>query len=205
MKNIAIFLSIMIFWISFYRSIDAASSSDVKELGAIVAQCSRFHLHMQGVERSEQMQQAAILVDQALLLHKKNVVAFVQFGASYGSAGIDLERVTEVLPRLQEIQKNEKLTRYALVYSTQRLVDAINKKGSFYEAPPSEKDVANTVFVLKSRRKSLLSSPYIEKVLHVEAYLGLDKKIFLEDLLGPSVDEDTSALLKKSSACCIIM
>lgn len=208
MKNIIAFL----ISICFYASLVAASAlesqvvSQDQQLHAIALQCARFDLDMEGVDRSMNMEKAAALVDNAWDLHKQSVVEFVNFGLPYGQDGIGLGRVQEVLPHLLLVQKREKLRRSVLVYSTQRLVDAIMSKKNSYSAPPSEKDVSDEIFALKSqknRRQFLLSAPYVEKVEAVEIYLGLKNKIFCEDLVKQPGSVQKVALPKNS--CCEIM
>jgi len=107
---------------------------------------------MEGVDRSMNMEKAAALVDNAWDLHKQSVVEFVNLGVSYGPDGIGLGRVQEVLPHLLVVQRCEKLRRSVLVYSTQRLLDAINNNHRFYIAPPSEKDLSDAIFALKAEK-----------------------------------------------------
>ena len=201
------FFSFLIYLYSF--SVVACSGAEPQkipqELAVIVAKCSRFHLDMQALDRSVCMEEAGVLLEAALQLHKKTVLEIINFGSGFGQAGIDASRLYEVLPNFQKVQTNEKLHRYAIVYSAQRLVDAINNNLNFYPAPPLEKNLADALCSLKSSEKKLITAPYVEKALAAGKDLGLDKKIFLEDLLGPSVYSETSDVSKKNSVCCVLM
>lgn len=171
------------------------------ELTMISQQCARFQLDVIAISRSEQMELAESLVDQSLNLHKRSVVALVNVVAPFLQRGVDFNNVSDVLPHLKNAQTNEKLTRNAIVYSSQRLIDTINKKSCFYVVPPLEKDLQGHIFQLKSRRKSLISERYVEKLFSVEKHLGLEGKIYQEDLLGNSTDSDILVFSDKSSCC----
>jgi hypothetical protein len=212
MKIMSLFLCLLCFAILLYpasaadgRSLDVSEVKKISdELTVISQQCSRFQLDTIGMPRSEQMEAAGSLVDRALLLHKRSVVGLIHVGATYLQRGVDLNNVSDVLPHLKDAQDNEKFTRKAVVYSSQKLIDTINKESRFYAAPPSEKDLQDHIFQLKSRRKSEISAPYVEKIFSVGKHLGLDHKIFQEDLLSNSADFDIEVVSDKSSSCCQI-